>query len=288
MSETPEAGQRHSGLRTQDSGLITSVHNPTIAELRSLHRRKGRKAQGAFLVEGPRAVAEALATGAPVQRLVVALGMPGAEVLARHNPHPVPIIAVSEAVMKGLADTETPQGVLAAVRLPEPVLPPLDARRSLVLVLDGVRDPGNVGTLIRAAAAAGCTAVVTTEGSADAFAPKVVRAAMGMHFRVPVVADVAWDWLGPELDALPAIYGTDMAGAVPYDAVDWRAGAALVIGHEDHGLSDAARAWCRTTVAIPMAPGVESLNAAISGAVVLFEATRQRRAAGYKHGGGGL
>jgi RNA methyltransferase, TrmH family len=107
----------------------------------------------------------------------------------------------------------------------------------------------------------------------------VVRAAMGMHFHVPVVADVSWDWLGPSLDLLPAIVGTDMEGATSYDAVDWNVGAALVIGHEDHGVSDDARAWCRTMVAIPMAAGVESLNAAVSGAVVLFEAVRQRRAA---------
>jgi TrmH family RNA methyltransferase len=218
-------------------------------------------------------------TGAAIRSLVVCPEMAGADALEGRGDLHAPIIHVNDAVMKSLADTETPQGVLAVVDLPEPVLPALDGRRSLVLVVDGVRDPGNVGTLIRTAAAAGCAAVVTTAGAADAFSPKVVRAAMGMHFHVPVVADVSWDWLGPALSVLPAIYGTDMAGAVPYDGVDWNVGAALVIGHEDHGLSDEARAWCRTTVAIPMAPGVESLNAAVSGAVILFEATRQRRAA---------
>jgi len=222
---------------------------------------------------------EAIATHTPLRLLAICRDMLDTDAHARFTSLGVPALHVSEGVMKSLADTGTPQGVIAVADVPQPVLPRLDARRSMVLVVDGVRDPGNVGTLIRTAAAAGCDAVVTTAGSADAFAPKVVRAAMGMHFRVPVVADVSWDWLGPSLTELPAIYGTDMAGARAWDAVDWNVGAALVIGHEDHGLSDDARAWCRETVAIPMARGVESLNAAASGAIVLFEAVRQRRVA---------
>src|SRR3954452_25161315 len=144
MSEQPQGSIPHSGLRTSDSGLITSVHNPAIVQIRSLHRRKGRKAQGAFLVEGPRAVTEALTTDAPIRTLVVCPEMAGAEALYQSGDRHVPILHVSEAVMQSLTDTETPQGILAVVDLPEPVLPALDRRRSLVLVVDGVRDPGNV------------------------------------------------------------------------------------------------------------------------------------------------
>lgn len=197
--------------------------------------------------------------------------------LARLSPPPR-LVAVDGPVMRALADTETPQGVVAVVALPAMRLPRLDPRAALLLVLDGLRDPGNVGTLLRAGAAAGCDAIVTTFGSADAYAPKVVRAAMGAHFRVPVIADVAWDWLGPELMPLPGVYGADGAATLPYDAVDWRRGAAVVVGHEDHGLTEEALRWCRGTVAIPMARGMESLNAAVSGAIILFEAIRQRRA----------
>jgi TrmH family RNA methyltransferase len=198
--------------------------------------------------------------------------------LASLTPAPR-VVPVDSAVMRLLADTETPQGVVAVVAMPAPALPVLDPRGALLLVLDGLRDPGNVGTLLRAGAAAGCDAVVTTFGSADAYAPKVVRAAMGAHFRLPVVSDVAWDWLGPALASLPAIYGADAAGSHTYDAVDWTAGAAVIVGHEDHGLSEEARHWCRETVGIPMARGVESLNAAVSGSIILFEAVRQRRRA---------
>lgn len=192
-------------------------------------------------------------------------------------PH---ILTVDPAVMRSVAETETPQGVVAVVAAPVADLPRLDPRSAFVLVIDGVRDPGNLGTLLRAGAAAGCTAAVTIAGSADVYAPKVVRAAMGAHFRVPILPDTSWQWLGPALAPLPAVLGADGAGTIRYDAADWRRGAAVVIGNEDHGLSAEARQWCRGTVSIPMARGVESLNAAVSGAIILFEVVRQRRAAG--------
>ncbi|MGI8856710.1 MAG: TrmH family RNA methyltransferase [Thermomicrobiales bacterium] len=253
-----------------------------IAEIRSLHRRKGRREQGAFLVEGVRLVAEAANADAPIRSVILCPEMLGDTEgalrarLAHLSPAPR-VIAVDPSVMRLLADTETPQGVVAVVAMPVSELPDLDPQCALLLVLDGLRDPGNVGTLLRAGAAAGCDAVVTTFGSADPFAPKVVRAAMGTHFRVPLLSDVAWDWLGPALTPLPAIYGADAVASHAYDAVDWRAGAAIIVGHEDHGLSEEARRWCRGTVAIPMARGVESLNAAVSGAIILFEAVRQRQ-----------
>lgn len=181
--------------------------------------------------------------------------------------------------MRSISNTETPQGVLAVVSLPDTPLPAFDAADGFVLVLDGVRDPGNVGTLIRAAAAADCGAVVTIAGSADAFAPKVVRSAMGAHFRVPVAADMGWEAIGPALAALPSVVGADGASPLSYDALDWTRGCAVVIGNEDHGLSADARRWCTATARIPMARGVESLNASVSGAVVLYEVVRQRRRA---------
>lgn len=190
------------------------------------------------------------------------------------------ILTVSAPVMRSLSDTETPQGAIAVAALPTIPLPRFDPDSGFALVLDGVRDPGNVGTLIRAAAAAGCDAVATIAGSADAFAPKVVRAAMGAHCRLPVVADAGWDVVGPALAALPSVYGADGGASLPYDAVDWCRGCAIIVGHEDHGLSDDARRWGKGVVAIPMERGVESLNAAVSGSILLYEVVRQRRSAG--------
>lgn len=235
-------------------------------------------------MEGVRLVRDAIAGGASLRIVALCPALLGdAEADLRRSLDMLPngprIAVVDEAVMRALADTETPQGVVAVADFPAGGMAPIDPAIALLLVLDGLRDPGNIGTLLRAGAAAGCDAVVVMVGSADPYAPKVVRAAMGAHFRVPVVPDAEWDILGPVVAPLPALYGADAAASQPYDAVDWRGGAAIVIGHEDHGLSREARAMCRGTVAIPMARGVESLNAAISGAVILFEAARQRRAA---------
>ncbi len=189
------------------------------------------------------------------------------------------IVTVGAAVMRSLAETETPQGVVAVIALPATPLPTFDARDGFVLILDGVRDPGNVGTLIRAAAAADCDAVITMAGTADAFAPKVVRSAMGAHFRLPVVVDCDWAFTGPALAVLPSVCGADGEAPLVYDVVDWSAGCAIVIGNEDHGLSAEARRWCTATARIPMARGVESLNASVAGAIMLYEAVRQRRRA---------
>jgi TrmH family RNA methyltransferase len=260
------------------------MHNPTIVQIRSLHRRKGRREQGAFLVEGVRIVADAFASHARFTHLIVgeyALSAAGDMLVQQiEGAQPdVSILTVPVPLMHSLAETEAPQGLIAVVQTEIHALPRFDAEHGLVLVLDGLRDPGNVGTLIRTAAAAGADAVMLAEGASDAYAPKVVRAAMGAHFRIPVFADQSWDAIRDAIAPLPVLVGADATAETAYDAIDWNAGAALIIGHEDHGLSASARAVCRGLAAIPMANGVESLNAAVSGAVVLFEARRRRRAA---------
>lgn len=264
------------------SDRITSTHNPTIVSIRSLHRRKARREQGAFLVEGVRLVRDVFASGAECRFLVYCPEMLGdtpfdPDALVQRTSQKTRILAVTPAVMQSLTDTESPQGVIAVVTREETALPPLDPDSGLVLVLDGVRDPGNVGTLLRTATAAGCTVVVTTTGTADAFAPKVVRAGMGAHFILPIVTDTDWRTFGPELAPLPTVYGAVAGAGTSYDMVDWTRGAAIIIGNEDHGVSDEALRWCRGAVSIPMAAGVESLNAAVSGAILIFEAVRQRR-----------
>jgi len=247
-----------------------------------LHRRKDRLEQRAFLIEGVRLVRDALSAHAAIRQVVVCPELLGETEHAlraqiARSPGPPHCLVVSPVVMRSLAETQTPQGVLAVVDLPDPPMPVFDVEDGFVLVLDGVRDPGNVGTLIRAAAAANCDAVVTITGTADAFAPKVVRAAMGAHFRVPIIAARDWAAIGPTLAVLPAVYGADGASLVTYDTIAWTRGCAIIIGNEDHGLSAQARAAGSGTVRIPMERGVESLNAAVSGAILLYEVVRQRR-----------
>lgn len=175
-----------------------------------------------------------------------------------------------------MSDTETPQGILAV--LPIPDLPD-DAASGLTLLPDRIRDPGNLGTMLRTAWAAGVRRVLIPPGCVDPTNPKVVRAGMGAHFHLPLRRP-SWD----EIEAMTAgdrVWLAEAGMGTPYDEVDWRGAVTLIIGGEARGAGARAhRLAAGRHVYIPMAPGVESLNAAMATAVLLFEARRQRSAAG--------
>jgi TrmH family RNA methyltransferase len=177
---------------------------------------------------------------------------------------------VSEAVMAACADTQTPQGVLAVVPFVE--LPP---QPGLILVLDRVRDPGNLGTILRSAEAAGTGQVLLAPGTVDVYNPKVVRGAMGAHFCLSVTS-LEWPAIGQRL-AGRAVWLADAAGVVAYQAVDWTQPAALIVGGEASGPGQEAAALATGRVSIPMGGRAESLNAAMAATVLLFEAARQQR-----------
>ena len=253
---------------------ITSAANPIVAFVRSLGRRDRRAAEGAVVVEGVRAVRDALETGALPRLVLLRQGDEGlvADVAI---PPGAPVRLVERRLFDRLSDVHTPQGVLAVFPFPKPESAGTDAP-PLVLVLDRLRDPGNLGTLLRAAAGAGVSAVYLTPESVDPWNPKTVRAGMGAHFRLPLAmldAEVL-----VELRArLPRRVVASAAADRPYDAVDWTGPAALVIGGETEGVGPELRVWGSEEVGIPLARDVESLNAAVAGAVILFEAARQRR-----------
>jgi TrmH family RNA methyltransferase len=145
---------------------------------------------------------------------------------------------------------------------------------TLALVADGLTDPGNLGTLLRTASAAGVQALFLTEGTVDAFNPKVVRGAMGAHLRLPIVSVPASEL--PQRLAGLRVWLAEARQGEPYDRVDWRPPSALVIGGEARGPQDSVRALSPSLVHIPMQAGSESLNAAVAAAVILFEIARQR------------
>ena len=257
---------------------ITSVSNPRIKQLRSLlANRKDRRRERLFVIEGVRLVEEALRSETRIASLLYdpeQLGGSerGAALMERVRDLRGAYVASAE-VLAAVSDTVTPQGVVAAVNWPE--LPPPGA--GIQLVLDAVQDPGNVGTLLRSAEATGVAGVFCISGTADVYSPKVVRAAMGAHFRLPLRQDLHWNELDEALTAADNIYIADAQGRMPYYAADWRQPSTLIIGNEANGVSDEARARSTKALVIPMAPDVESLNAAIAGSVILFEAARQRR-----------
>jgi TrmH family RNA methyltransferase len=133
-----------------------------------------------------------------------------------------------------------------------------------------------MGALLRSAEAVGVAEVLSTTGTVDVYSPKVVRAAMGAHMRLAITQDLSWDAIAERLVLVDQVYAADAEARMPYFAADWRQPSALIIGNEAHGLSEDARALARSTIGIPMHGRAESLNAAVAGSVILFEALRQR------------
>lgn len=262
-------------MPSPERAVISSSANPAIAYVRSLSRRDTRAAERAFVVEGLRAVRDGLVAGER-PRLVLLRQDERADLLLHElavAPDDPVLRRVEPRLFDKLSEVQTPQGVLAV--FPWPEIPVPEAQVPLVLVLDRLRDPGNLGTLLRSAAGAGVSAAYLTPESVDPWNPKVVRAGMGAHFRLPLLAfDEAATGLRR---ALPLRAATAASAPVAYDAVDWTQPAALIIGGEADGVSPQLSAWASQVVAIPLAANVESLNAAVAGSVLLFEAARQRR-----------
>lgn len=254
--------------------MITSTQNERAKYVRSLGRRRARDREGRFVVEGTRLVHEV--TRAGIRPALVfftedwAAGAAGQALLPHLRAADEGAWPVSDAVLAACAGTETPQGVLAVVPMPR-VAP----REGLILVVDGIRDPGNLGTLLRSAEAAGAGRVVLAPGTVDAYNPKVVRGAMGAHFRL-AVQEMDWPAVGALLADRPA-WLAEAGGQVAYDRVNWTVPSALIVGGEAEGAGAEAASLATGTVRIPMAGGAESLNAAMAATVILFEAARQNR-----------
>lgn len=256
--------------------MITSTQNARIRYVRSLVRRRVRQREGRFVVEGSRLVGEVVRAGVePVLVLYTEswAAAPGAQgLLASLAEAGEGVWLVSEAVLAACADTQTPQGILAVVPLIQ-----LRPRPGLALILDRLRDPGNLGTILRSAEAAGAGQVLLAPGTVDHYNPKVVRGAMGAHFCLPV-ASLDWPGIGEQVRGR-AVWLADAAGEVAYDGLDWTQPSALIVGGEAHGAGKQAAALATGRVCVPMAGRAESLNAAMAATVILFEAARQQRVA---------
>ncbi len=258
--------------------MITSSSNPKVKLVRALARRRERYATRQFILEGVRLIEEAVSASiTPMLVLHTSQVADDARsLLERLRTLTSHVYAVSDAVMKEISNTETPQGILAVVPFIE--LPML-AQPQFVLILDAVRDPGNVGTILRSARAAGVDAIFFAPGTADPYNDKVVRAAMGAHFAVPLRV-AAWQVIGETIRSISRIYLADARGEIVYTQADWSRPVALIVGGEAEGASEMARQVAYARVRIPMARGAESLNAAMAATVLLFESRRQREEEG--------
>ena len=246
---------------------ITSPHNPKIQLWKSLHTQKGRRASGLFLVEGIHMVEEAAKSAFPIYALLIR----EAQDLPVLLPAYVPVFQLSTAAFAAVADTVTPQGVMAVVGI-QTLLP----RGNLILLLDGLQDPGNVGTLIRTAESAGFHEVLLTAGCADPFSPKTLRSTMGSIFRVHVrKIDDGSDTLSGLHAAGYQVVGGHLHGDsfFAYHPADDR--ICLVIGSEGSGISPRVERLLTHRLRLPMAGQAESLNAAVAGGILMYHIAHQ-------------
>lgn len=225
------------------------------------------------------AVTEALASGAPMREIFVEENSPKlGELSAAARAAGVPVMEVTEPVLRSLADTTTPQGVVAVVEIVASDLSGLAGRASLLLVLAGVRDPGNAGTLLRSALAAGADGVVFAAEAVDPLHPKTVRASAGALFRVEVARAKDLGEVVAELRRSGlVVIGADASAPERFDNTDFTRRVALVLGNEAWGLGPEAGGLLDEVVGIPMPGPAESLNVGIAGSILLFECVRQRR-----------
>lgn len=257
--------------------MIESTHNPKIQWVRALNARsRQRREDGAFVVEGVRLVEEALAAGWDAKLVLHTSDTDPRRqaILEGFAARGVTIEIVSEQVMRAASDTQSPQGLLAVLALSSQ---PPPEKPGFIFIPDGVRDPGNLGSMLRTAAAAGADLVCLPAGTVDVFSPKVVRAGMGAHFRLPLMTG-SWQEIAARLQrAGVQIYLAAAGQGVAYTQVDFRPPLALVVGGEASGAGEFIQSMPHQPIHIPMTSGVESLNAAAAAAVLLFEVIRQRQ-----------
>jgi TrmH family RNA methyltransferase len=261
-------------VRSEPAALgFTSARVKRLRQL--LERSSARRRERAFVVEGPTLVGDALDAGAELECLFVAAGTT-APVVERAVAHGVPVYELSPGVLERVAATVTPQPVLAIAGMVDVDLADLEGAGLVVVCVD-VRDPGNLGTVLRSAEAAGVGGIICCDGSVDVYNPKCVRASAGSLFHTRVVAR------GEPVNVLGTLGGWDLRrlgtrpdAGDPYYRVDLTAPTALVLGNEANGLPAPAAAALDGWITIPMAGRSESLNVGMAAAVLCFEAARQR------------
>jgi len=256
--------------------MITSIHNSRLQAVRSyLSRTKDREADQVFVAEGVRLVEEVASTQWPVEYLLYAdnLSPRGLKLVELFRQRQVECLDVKSDILNKISDTEQSQGIIAICKKISIAVP---EKPDFVIIIDTLRDPGNLGTILRTAASAGVQVVWVSPGVVDPFSPKVLRAGMGAHFRLPIIS-MEWSEITQQArENQLRVYSTDAQGSRSLWQTNFKAGTAVIISNEAEGASEKARACADEIVSIPM-PGIfESLNAATAAAIMIFEVVRQR------------
>ena len=252
--------------------LISSTQNKRVKHVKALQTKaRLRRGEKKLVLEGSRLIGDALERGGHPDLALYTPERADYALIARLQEADCQLLPVSPEVLRYVSDTQGAPGIAAVFHIPKPPLPNPVTR---AVILDAIREPGNLGAIIRSAAAAGADIAILAPGCVDPYNSKVMRAGMGAHFRLPIV-EASW----PEIRAYCAdlqICAADAGGNRAYTDVDWMQPWALIIGNEARGISKAAGRVASFGIYIPMSHDTESLNAAAAAAVVLFEAQRQR------------
>jgi len=256
-----------------DREIISSPHNQKIQLARSLlSQTSNRRKENAFVAEGVRLVEEGINENYPIRYILFSdrLSERGMSMID-NLPQNIEAFQVDDRLLQDLSDTQTSQGILAVFDItPQP----LPEHPDFLLITNSLRDPGNLGTILRSAEAAGVQGVLLTAGTTDPYSPKVVRAGMGAHFRLPILSQT-WPEISQTCAGL-TIFSADMQGKIPYWQADFTAPTVILIGSEAEGLSPEGIALTQQSVHIPMPGRSESLNAGLAAAILIFEVVRQR------------
>ncbi len=249
-------------LNTLD--VLQSAKNRRVKEWRKLLTKKGRDQEGTYIIEGFHLVEEALQAGDVVEMMIEE----SVEVPKGWDLTKVPMTTISKDITKTISDTEAPQGLFAVCRKKTNAIDLTIHRR--FLLLDRVQDPGNIGTMIRTAEAAGIDAVLLGDGTGDLYNPKVIRSAQGSHFHIDVAQGDLFNWVKEMKGASIPIYGTALKDALPYKEIIPTTSFALIVGNEGSGVSPMLLDQTDRNLYIPIYGKSESLNVAIAAGILLY------------------
>ncbi|TYQ15915.1 UNVERIFIED_CONTAM: TrmH family RNA methyltransferase [Acetivibrio alkalicellulosi] len=260
---------------------ISSSQNQIIKEVRCLKDKKHRDAKKMFFIEGIRFVQEAMEENVNILKILISEKLEylngGKQILKSIKQRDIPVFELSDKLFKEISDTDNPQGILAIINMKEYLLYDVFDDKNFFIVLDSIQDPGNMGTIIRTADAAGATAVLISKGCVDVYNPKVLRSTMGSIFHLPICfcKDMVKDLQDMKNRGIK-LCAAHLEGQLNYYDLNYKDNVAVIVGNEANGVSDSIREISTDLVKIPMEGGAESLNASVAAGLLMFEVMRNR------------
>lgn len=260
--------------------IIRSRENKFLKHGKKLNIRKFRQKDNEFLIEGIRFVEEAVFSGAHIKYCLLSESLKGdrvSKLMDNMKSKNIDVYMVEDELIDEICDTKTPQGIAAVVERHEESADDIINRGTLLLIVDRIQDPGNLGTIIRTAHAAGVSGIILSNGTVDPYSPKVLRSTMGSIFNVPFTEFHDLPEIITKIKELGfKVYGSSLNGSIPYYDEVYSSKTAIIVGNEANGIDNEVIAQSDSLIKIPMPGGAESLNASVACGILLFEVARQR------------